>query len=75
MSEYLAKEILSRLKKQQCDQENCLSDNQDNLELVVFNCENAKKSGLMCSECFVDSELLKDIQPVEKYVLPIKYEQ
>ena len=45
---------MSRLKKQLCDQSNCLSNNEDNVELIIFNQPNAKKVGLMCSECFVD---------------------
>lgn len=73
MSEALEKGVLSRLKKTTCEQENCGSDNQDNVELIVFGSNKAKKTGLMCSGCYADSELLTAIHPVERFSLPIRY--
>ncbi len=72
MSEQLEKEVLTRLKRTPCQQEGCGSENQDNVELIVFNSNKAKKTGLMCSGCFVDSELLATICPVERYALPVR---
>lgn len=72
MSE-LEKGVLARLKKTPCEQENCCSDNIDNVELIVFGSNKAKKTGLMCSGCYADSELLAAINPVERFSLPIRY--
>ena len=70
--ENLEKDVLVRLKRTQCAQENCGSENQDNVELIVFNSTKAKKTGLMCSGCFANSELLAAINPVERYCLPVR---
>jgi hypothetical protein len=40
MAEYLEKEVVSRLKKITCKQQNCKSQNQDNIDIIVFNCKN-----------------------------------
>lgn len=73
MNETTQAQIIDRLKREPCRQENCLSNHQDNVEIIVFNNKTANKTGLMCTACFIDSQLIKQLMPVEKYVLPIRY--
>lgn len=50
--------ITSRLKQINCSQKDCRNNNEDNIDVIVFGKNDAKKTGFMCSECLIDSELL-----------------
>lgn len=65
-------EKVDALKKKKCQQKNCLSSNEDRLEVLVL--KSTGKNGLMCTECLLDPELLQQLNPVQKYVLPIRYQ-
>ena len=43
MNESTHLQVIDRLKKEPCPQEGCLSRNKDNIELLVFDNECAKK--------------------------------
>lgn len=73
MNEGTQSQVVERLKRELCKQENCLSKHQDNIELIVFDSEIAERTGLMCTACFLDTQLIQKLLPVEKYVLPIRY--
>lgn len=55
MTEYLEEQITVRLKRRKCEQKDCRNNNEDNIELIVFGKEDAKRKGFMCSECLMDS--------------------
>jgi len=40
---------------------------------VIVVEERGKRSGMMCAACMLDSELIRELMPVEKYILPIRY--
>ena len=64
MNETLQNQVVDRLKRESCHQQHCLSNNQDNIELIVFDNPEAKRTGLMCSACLIDSELIGQLLPV-----------
>lgn len=41
MNEATQSQVVERLKREPCRQQNCLSKHQDNIELIVFDSETA----------------------------------
>lgn len=56
--ENFEKGIIERVKKIKCSQDDCLSENQDTLELAIFGDQKLKRQGFMCTSCFIDGELI-----------------
>lgn len=58
MTEF-TKRVSDRVKGFKCSQNKCRSNEEDNLEIIVFGSnDKAPKRGFMCSSCFLDDQAM-----------------
>ena len=72
MTEF-TKKVSDRVKTFKCSKESCRSDNEDNMEVVVFGDDpTATKRGFMCSSCFLsDPAMISEFKGGKSTAIPI----
>lgn len=67
-----AKRVTDRVKSFRCSQPDCKSDNEDNLEVIVYGDIDCDRRGFMCTSCFIEGNIIPLLKKVEFNVLPIR---
>jgi hypothetical protein len=68
----IEKKLSEIIRSNKCDKKGCLSNNQDNLEVVWFGSKFDKKE-ITCSSCILMNDLVVGrLEPVAQNILPIR---